>query len=437
MLTYPISIREPLIKAIENLGQEKWFKKPKDIPDSEMFQLFCDIAFHASFLTEEHRRPGFRVIYCNAEDLKLSQQVISGHFRIIRLHIPRPFTISELNRIAPAADLTRFLICVYPQVNESKILHIWGLLDTGERWWMFLHHDNSSGMPPPNFLTITSTAPGELSFSLLGTILLTLKNGALSYPSDMPVRYGPISDFLDESRQLLYKTIDELKIKRIYFVGHENDPEIDTHYSLFLESLLYNIRKLGHGGTVIVVPQEISFDDSRLTDRIALKYTTDFDCVWDGLVQSLVTQRRCWVVKFAEPHKDNVKLTLMELQEFHRLEEEYKQIDEELRDVAKSIASLTAIDGAIVITTQFKVLGFGGEIIATSPTLTSVTNTSNGQVIPLDSFGTRHRSAFRFCSSFEDSVAFIVSSDGGVKAVKRQGSKLLFWPDINEGLFGL
>lgn len=120
------------------------------------------------------------------------------------------------------------------------------------------------------------------------------------------------------------------------------------------------------------------------------------------------------------------------------MQSEEDDIDERDQDIAKSIASLTSVDGALVMTTQFKVLGFGGEIVAVSPTLRFVTEASdNKPKTPIESFGTRHRSAFRFCSSFEDSVAFIVSSDGGVKAAKRHGRELLFWPDINEGTMGL
>ena len=48
-------------------------------------------------------------------------------------------------------------------------------------------------------------------------------------------------------------------------------------------------------------------------------------------------------------------------------------------------------------------------------------------------YGTRHRSAFRFVASMEPSVGFIVSQDGGVKAVRQVGSKLVMWPYFQIG----
>ena len=349
---------------------------------------------------------------------------------------PRPFTVSELNRIAPAADLTRFLVCVCPK-KKSNSLQIWGLLDVGDNWWKFVHHETSGGKPPPNFLTITSTAPGELSFSVQGIILLTLKEGKLSYPLDNPIWSGPISKFLDPSRQCLYdQTIQELKTDKWDDEGHDDDyPR--RFYNFFLERLLYNTRYLGHGGTIIVVPEEIGSDDPRLTDRILLKYATNYDYAWDRLIRSLVNHRRYYDLYFPLNNGEK-ELTLEAFREFHRLESEEDDIDKKIQDIAKSIASLTGVDGALVITTQFKVLGFGGEIVATSRNLNSVITVSDQRrEVSIDSLGTRHRSAFRFCSSFEDSVVFIVSSDGGVKAAKRHGPDLLFWPDINEGAMGL
>ena len=439
MIVYPKSVEDPLNRRIEELSKQKWFQKPKRLPDAEVFQLLSDVAFHASFQTEEKRRPGFRLIYCSPKDLEPPKKLYSrsDRFRTVTFPSPRPFSVGELNRIAPAADLTRFLVCVCPDGEGSKTLHIWGLLDVGENWWKFVHHETSGGMPPPNYLTITSTAPGELSFSLQGTILLILKNGTLSHPSHNPVWGGPVSDFFDASRQRLY---DEA-IRKLQTSKWDEDGQDDDYphrfYNFFVERLLFNIRLLGHGGTLIFVPDEIAYDDPRLTDRIIFKYATEYDYAWSGLVRSLVNHHRYFDLYFplSRGEKDLTKEAFME---FHDLECEEDEIDEEIQDIAKSIASLTSVDGATVITTGFKVLGFGGEITAASPTLTSVTTASNEKhTIPIDSFGTRHRSAFRFCSSFEDSVAFIVSSDGGVKAVKRHGPHLLFWPDINEGAMGL
>ena len=438
MMPYPTSLRKPLIDRIKQVRKRGWRCKPERVPNAKTFQLLVDLAFQASLLTEEQRRPGFRLLYCSPEDLR-SDEVpapLQNRSRVISMPSPRPLTASELNRIAPAADLTRLLVCVHPE-NKSNSLCIWGLLDVGDNWWKFVHHEASSGRIPPNFLTIASTAPGELSFSMQGAILLVWKNGVLYNPSSNPIWSGPMSDYFEPSRKYLYdEVLRELKTDK--FDKDRSDDEYPLRfYNFFLERILYSIRHLGHGGTVIVVPREIGVDDPRLTDRISLKYATNYDYAWDSLVRSLVKYRYYFDLHFRLTKEKDTLSTA----DFHRhtmLEHERTNAEEDNQDIAKSIASLTSVDGVVVMTTRFEVLGFGGEIVAASPTLRSVTVASDDRrPIPIESFGTRHRSAFRFCSSFEDSAAFIISSDGGVKAAKRHGRELLFWPDINQGAFGL
>ena len=250
---------------------------------------------------------------------------------------------------------------------------------------------------PPNYLTVTSTLPGELSFSMQGFILLVLKNGVLSYPSSNPIWSGPISDYLEPSRKDLYDDVlGELKTND--FSENDNDFPAKS-YNYFLERILYNIRQLGHGGTVILVPQAIGFDDPRLADRVFLKYATSQDYAWDSLVRSLVNHRRYYDLYFGLTEGKD-ELTMAAFEQYCTLEAEKAGVDEDNQDIAKSIASLTGVDGALVLTTHFKVLGFGGEIVAASPTLESVTEASDDRLVtPIESFGTRHRSAFRFCSS--------------------------------------
>ena len=437
-MIYPPSIREPLFEQIDRLGENDWIQPPKRLPNAKVFQMLVDVAFHASFMTEEKRRPGFRLLYCSPDDLKSDEPrgFPRNSFRPIMMPTPCPFTTDELNRIAPAADLTRFLICVYHEKSDER-LQIWGLLDVGDNWWKFVHHESSSGFPPPNFLAITSTAPGELSFSVQGTILLKLMNGTLSQPLSNPIWSGPISEFLDPPRKRLYdQTLQILKTEKWDEDGADDDFP-GSFYNFFLQRILYNVRYFGNGGTVILVPQEIGFDDPRLNDRISIKYATDYDHAWDILCGSLANHHRYYDLYFPLTSGEK-RLTIKVLNQLMHLEHERDEFEKKCQDIARSIASLTNVDGALVITTHFNVLGFGGEIVAASPTLRSVTDASDSKrQISIESFGTRHRTAFRFCSSFEDSVAFVVSSDGGVKAAKRHGRELLFWPEINEGEMGL
>ena len=109
-----------------------------------------------------------------------------------------------------------------------------------------------------------------------------------------------------------------------------------------------------------------------------------------------------------------------------------------LNDAADFIINLSAVDGAVVVTDTFRVIGFGAEIILdASPAAVSVfaddRRAPTGE-ISIDAFGTRHRSAFRLCSAQKDVVVFVVSQDGdvrGVMALPTGGAGL--WPDVALG----
>jgi hypothetical protein len=119
---------------------------------------------------------------------------------------------------------------------------------------------------------------------------------------------------------------------------------------------------------------------------------------------------------------------------------DYAQQDavDAVRDLAKFIAGLTAVDGAVILTDRLSLLGFGAEVLTEARKTESVRSATSELAdkfteVPISAFGTRHRSAFRFCSSLEPSVAFIMSQDGGVKAVRQVGRNLVMWPYFEIG----
>lgn len=430
---YPTDLWQPLCEGMAHIRKQAWFNEPLQFPCESEFKILANIAFQASLLTEEGRRPGFRLVFCNSENTQSLENSEFSPLRVVRFTDPRPFSVAEVNRIAPAADLTRFLVCVGLAKKGDKALQLWGLLEVGDNWSKFMRHEVTHGTPPPNFLTIVSSSPGEMSLSVGGDILLMLRGGSISKPVRNPIWDGPIADFLKPSRARFYQEVIRRVGKSVFDDEGADEDYPQKSYNWFLERILYNVRNIGHGGTIIMVSDILSSKDPRLKDRVLLKYASVYDYAWESLVRSLVLHHEYYDIKSIDSEGG---LTSIQKQSSTRWQMDI--VEDELQDIANGIATLTGVDGALVMTTDFKVLGFGGEILATSHALDTVIDSSDKRrKIRVDSFGTRHRSAFRFCSSLEDSFAFIVSSDGGVKAAKRDGDRLLFWSDINEGEMGL
>ena len=94
--------------------------------------------------------------------------------------------------------------------------------------------------------------------------------------------------------------------------------------------------------------------------------------------------------------------------------------EDELARAVDSVAGLTAVDGATVITARYGLLAFGAKIIrrpscaqvvrviVTEP----VENTTASVVEPAELGGTRHLSAAQFVHDQRDSIALVASQDG-------------------------
>lgn len=427
--------------------REAWAKTtyvPKDykrppLPNDASLRDLLETIYHASFLKEEGRKLEFRVIAYPVSKFKQEKADPIWPKRCAVFDALRDFSVAEIRRLAPAAESMRSMICV--DLDERETWKIWGLLDTGSNWWEFINHETSGGKPPPPYLTISSANPGELVASAQGIMLLTLRNGATYSPQSDLLFTGIISRYFESTRSALYKEcVKELKDKKWDPDGHD-DGYPKRFYNFCLARIINAIRLKGHGGAVLLVPYELTSEDSRLTDRVTIKHACKYDFIWSLMVKSLQLHRQYYDQHFPLWYS-KTPIEASAYKSLSLIESQREEVDEALSDCVRFIAGLSAVDGALVMSRRLRVLGFGGEVIAQSPTLRHVKLASDAaakktKTVTVEGYGTRHRSAFRFCSSYEDSVAFIVSQDGGIKAAKRVGPHVLMWPDVSINVFGV
>jgi hypothetical protein len=113
-----------------------------------------------------------------------------------------------------------------------------------------------------------------------------------------------------------------------------------------------------------------------------------------------------------------------------------EETSDELKGAIRFVASLSCIDGLVVLNKNLGVEGFGAviktkevpSIIYTSKT--SLINENSLTKVDPNNFGTRHRSMFAFCWANEYSVGFVISQDGDIRAITRVNDKLIMWENI-------
>ena len=108
------------------------------------------------------------------------------------------------------------------------------------------------------------------------------------------------------------------------------------------------------------------------------------------------------------------------------------KLHDSLVEFSHFLADLMSVDGSLVLSREFRLIGFGGEILGDSH-VSSIERAidleaENSVTEPADSSGTRHRSAYRLVSSVQDAIVVVVSQDGAVRFVAHRGGRLVYWP---------
>jgi len=414
-------------------------------PSDAALTCLLETVYHASFLTEEARRLAIRVTYLDSDlSDEVKRSILNLNERnIIRLTPPQFLSPASLLRLAPAVDPTQTLVLVGDSeklgLDSDTPLAIWGLLHHGTEWWELVTGRSTGASCPPNSISVSSFAPGEIVVSALGTVLLRLQDGAMIMPALGDLRDGPIGIFLKDAADALYSDACSQLQQRYYHKDEDSDDHPRELYYSTLSNILMRTREKLHGGAFVVIPDELKATDSRLTDRIQVKYLLDDLCIWSQLVEEAVDNAKFYELLFPEdypPRRLKGQRRKPDREALYDAHTSLEGVRQKIADFESFVATLSGVDGVVILTKRLRVIGFGGEITAISPSLTEVRvasdkEGSSGVSRPITSFGTRHRSAFRFCSSFEDAIGLVVSQDGQVRGIKRVGPELVMWNDLN------
>jgi len=186
---------------------------------------------------------------------------------------------------------------------------------------------------------------------------------------------------------------------------------------LLLATLTREIPAARHGGAILIVPDDhgrhldslnpfeyrLAATDSRIPDALRRELT--------------ISQKRAEAIQrvFESSLPEDLKNTLIEATTNRPW-----YVEQDLRPVA----AFANVDGALVVTANLQVIGFGAKIVgstADSPRVCLFRAKPGMQPVvdsPLESVGgMRHQSAVRFVAAHRDCVAVVVSQDGRMSLI--------------------
>ena len=269
-----------------------------------------------------------------------------------------PLNADTLTKLSPGLERPGVYLGVW---NENDTLYIWG-----------------TTLQIPNFCFVL-----DVSEPALLVIKHKRPNGFGKY-TNVAVLSGDQVKIIDENNS----TVPECSEIIRSMLGYSSSASWSHSMSLLVQ-LGVSMRAHKRGGTLLIVPQ--GTDEWRKSIIHPIKYS--IAPAYSGLAE------------------------LMKSEEAERSETAWQA---SLRSELGSLAGLTAIDGATIISDQFELLAFGAKIgrldgnarveqifvhepiVGSEPVITN----------PAHNGGTRHFSAAQFVSDQRDALALVASQDG-------------------------
>jgi hypothetical protein len=424
--SYPTDLAVRVIERLTALHRQRPAR-------GAMTKLF-EVAFFASMRTEEADSIRCSLTYINPErpDPHPPEHVVANRWRSMPFPERLELTPNNLVKIAKSFDSEASSVAVYS--DESCNPFIWGALDQHGRRTRFMMRESDEGMSPAGVLECAIVGVGALEIYKDYTLLAALRQGTIAVGSnDVLGESGPV-------RRALQPAIDALVAAVHSEVGADVFAERDHwkdslagYWTTSLSRILLGVQRYAHGGSIVLTPDDAGED-------LAIKYPLPYRRLGPALAQmSARTIERCVAEdeiheNFLARHAEDVPAILHLDEVVNKAEEE--DAEDEVTGCVRFIASLSRVDGAVIMDRALSVRGYGAIIQAEDlPVSVWFAGDVRGRVADLRRvnprhFGTRHQSMMRYCHSHPGSVGFVVSQDGDVRAMMRVRDRLIVWEDV-------
>jgi hypothetical protein len=412
-------------------------ERPPPLLDQGRLERVLTVAYQASLLREEDRPVRVRLVVAEPEEFDPLDGPPYGLQPLV-FDQPVPFTPDELRRLALAAKYHRALVGVRAEGSEGRLV-AWGMLQSGPGWIQVAQGGRGPAPgPPASALVVRVLGPGHLAVGRGITTLAELRAGIVGAPGMDVFRSAWLPAGFLTTRAELSALHAEARARGE--AAGERWAELETDVMRLVSQAMVRrfiaaMVSAHHGGTVVVVPTEES----------------------ERIVCGSALLRLKYAFRNAEPRKRYRRLILSLMSGIARAgaaagltrvdaaayaslrDPELAALKDAIFEMSQLIAALTEVDGAVVMTKRFELLGFGAEIAGDLPDLKHVARALDLEAVdtvlePLVADGTRHRSAYRLCSGMPDALAVVVSHDGSVRFVAAHAGQVTFWEHAVEAV---
>jgi len=400
------------------------------LPEQSTLEYLISSCYQASLLREEGRPVRFRLILREPHCFSSEDGPPTGIHRVM-FSEPLPFDENELLRLSPAVDFYRSLVGV--KLDDADGLRIWGMVHSGSRWVQNIYGGRLIAPPLPFSLVICVTDPGRITVCKGSLTIATLNRGRIISPSKevFDSAWLPASFTSVRSKLLDLHAVCRARSNKPWAAL---DPNIvKTIAQQVVRRIISSVRNSGHGGTILIIPPEMESQVSEENPYLTIKYrVTDEETRrrFQTLIVNLMNT-------LAEVHgHEAASEKLVGWDEYVASNHEsIVHLDEAIFGLAHLFADLTSVDGAVVFSGGFELLGFGAEISGELERVRTVARALDVEGIRTEqvyaeNFGTRHRSVFRLCNAVHRVLGVVISQDRLVRFVKWKDGFVTYWNHV-------
>ena len=420
-LSQSMLINDRLVRDVRNAWIEDQNhphrgRSQKSIPSENDFSILLDTTFRASLLQEEGRAISTSVTWVSPAEFE-SHEVGRGRDSRLALEFDAPAVFEAYNvaKLSGVVNGKTGALLVYRTESGACI---WSIC-------YFTRRTGPIGQIPggtmevrhfsPDYPTVTITGIGSVQISRGRSVIGRVEAGKF-------LKAHPTVFTSYMLGQYLYRLIGiEIDFQSRLFKS-PNDADVAGLFFSCMEFIVEVLSQRRMGATIIFIPPS-------LMDRALAEADTAWKVHGSLEVDKLQRAR----LNFEKQATENINTAGSFL--LFRL-----VTDQALRDRLRSLVDLAGIDGAVLLTPSFEVIGFGvklkstkwGKDIQHGP----VAQPIDKQELDFSRLGTRHHSALNFVGSIDGAVAFVASSDGPIRAlVKSTDEKVWYWPDCRVSMF--
>jgi hypothetical protein len=412
-----VSIRKQLSSRREN---------PPSL--SILTELFETLYF-ASLKREETEPISCRIAFILRDnpDPKPPPRIVADRWKYFVLSEDLPFNVSNIAKLSKAVDPWGSTLAV--DVNSENRLRIWGLIDQSVHYSKFVVKEASVGPEMPGMFQAVIQGVGDIAVYKTYVLLGGLRHESLLEKQSRVFEEGPVHEKLRTSIRIYQQRVADLVSKEAFQARTHWNMSLEDEWVSTLCRILIGIQYYGHGGAVLL-------SDRR--DGLKPKYSLGYPRLAEALTSvGALTIKNTHLQetifgKYIVPQSEKMPVYLHLDQSV--VNANLEAATNELTGCVRFLISLSRVDGLIWLDSSLRLRGFGVEIkVSDDPgRVVKALNTAGTKtsVLNPEQFGMRHRSMMRYCGTNSESVGFVVSQDGDVRAIMNFRNRVVLWENV-------